>query len=119
MHNKFKRQNIFQRLFSFSGKIGRGEFWSELLTRLISLICMAIVLCFVIVSVVPGDTEHLTRVTDAAMPFLLVLWAVPVVALTRRRLRDAGFSAKSYLWLLLPVVGWVIFVVRLCRDSAE
>ena len=35
-------------------------------------------------------------------------------------LRDAGFTAKSYLWLLLPVVGWLIFIVkRLCARSVD
>ena len=76
-------------------------------------------LCFVISVTVPWDTESLIELIDRIMPFLALVWMIPIAALTRRRLRDAGFTAKSYLWLLLPVVGWVIFLVRLCRDTAE
>ena len=116
-YRKFKKPNIFQRNFSFAGQIGMAEFWSEVGVRLISLMCMAILTCIVIVVAVPGDTEDLIAIVDLVMPVLAVLWIGPIIALTRRRLRDAGYSARSYLWLLLPVIGWIIFLIHLCSKS--
>lgn len=113
----YKPPNFFQRNFSFRGKISLPQFGSELGIRLICFLCAAIVICIVLSLVLPLDTEQLTGVMDQIVPVLAVLWSIPVVALSRRRLRDAGYSAKSYLWLLLPVIGWVIFLIRLCSKS--
>ena len=45
---------------------------------------------------------------------LAVLWAIPFIRITRMRLRDAGISVKAYFWLLLPVIGWIVFAVLMC-----
>ena len=58
-----------------------------------------------------------------ALTFLATVYSIaaliPGLAITVRRLRDAGYSAKSYLWLLLPIVGWTVFVIRLCAKTAK
>lgn len=114
---KYKPRGQLWQLFTFSGYIGSGEFWAELGVRVIYFLCASILLCIGIVVVVPGNTQELIAITDVAVPILGVIWIIPVIALTRRRLRDAGYDAKSYLWLLLPVIGWIIFILRLCGKS--
>jgi uncharacterized membrane protein YhaH (DUF805 family) len=66
---------------------------------------------------VPADTNSIIALVNILVPILGILWLIPIVILTRRRLRDAGYSAKSYLWLLVPIVGQIVFVVRLCRPT--
>lgn len=120
--NKYKmyqKPNFFRRNFSFAGTMGAADFWSELGIRVIGLLCAAIILCILIVLVVPGDTEQLIEIVDMVMPFLAIIWMIPIIAMTRRRLRDAGHSAKSYLWLLIPAIGLIIFVVLLCGKSTQ
>lgn len=113
----FKRGNFLFRTFSFKGYINASGFWSGLPLRLISLFC-AIILMSIAVSVcVPGEVEEIVTLCQRIVPVLAVLWLIPVIPLTRRRLRDAGFGVKAYLWLLLPVIGWVIFIVKLCAPS--
>ena len=118
-YRKYKKPNFFRRNFSFSGYMTSGEFWSEMGIRVISFLCAVILLSILIVVVVPGNTEELITVTEVAIPILAVFWAIPMVAMTRRRLRDGGFTAKTYLWLLLPAAGLIIFIVRLCAKSIE
>lgn len=118
-YRKYKKPNVFQRNFSFAGEIGVSEFWSEMGVRLIGFLCAAILVCMLITVLVPGSEEQLVKIVDVAIPVLAVLWVIPMIALTRRRLRSAGYSAKSYLWLLLPVIGWIIFIARLCAKSAS
>ena len=113
----YKKPNIFRSLFSFSGKMGRGEFWSELGVRLISFLCACIIACIIICVTVQAEFAVLMQAVDVVVSVLGILWGLSILAMTRRRLRDAGFSAKSYLWLLLPGIGWILFVVRLCGDS--
>ena len=84
---------------------------------MIEFLCAAVLSCIVIVVLIPRETEELSGIMDTLFPVLAILWSIPIISMTRRRLRDAGYDAKSYLWLLLPVVGWIVFLVRLCGKS--
>ena len=44
---------------------------------------------------------------------------VPSLALCVRRLHDVGKSGWYYLWMLLPLVGWIMVLVQFCKDSTE
>ena len=63
--------------------------------------------------------DQVITVVELAVAVMSLLCVISLAALSRRRLRDVGYGAKSYLWLLLPVVGWIIFLARLCSKSAE
>lgn len=116
---QFKQQNIFQRSFSFKGTMSRNLFWNEAGIRVISLLCAVILAAVAICIVVPADVQTLTLICEITACVLTLLWAVSLLAMTRRRLRDAGYGPKSYLWLLLPVIGWIVFICRLCAKSAD
>ncbi|MBR4972143.1 MAG: DUF805 domain-containing protein [Oscillospiraceae bacterium] len=57
-----------------------------------------------------------------ALTFVSTLYSlaatIPGLALSVRRLNDAGYSWKSLLWGFCPLVGWIIVLVRLCKKSA-
>ena len=112
-----KGPNIIKRNFTFTGYLTAGEFWSEIGMRIISLLCAVIVTCILISVCLPGTSEDKLAVTNIVTPLLALVWFIPMICMTRRRLRDAGHSAKSYLWLLLPVIGWLIFLGQLCGKS--
>ena len=114
----FEKRYFLWRGLTFSGYITPSQFLSEVVTRCIGFFCAMIFLCIVASATVPGDVEDVKAFLQIAVPVLGGLWASPFVVLSRRRLRDAGYSAKSYLWLLLPVIGWMIFLVRLCARTA-
>lgn len=114
-----RKQSFLHRTFTFSGSMTPSQFWSGLGLRLIGCICGVILVCILIAAVVPGDTEELIAVANIGVSIFGVAWLLPVIPMSRRRLRDGGFSAKTYLWLLLPVIGWIVFVARLCAKSVE
>jgi len=116
-YKMYRKPNFFRTNFSFAGTMGRGEFWSEAAVKVISFLCASVITAIVVSVLVPGDIQYLSSVTELAVAILSVFWILAILAMTRRRLRDAGFSGKSYLWLLLPVIGWIIFVARLCAKS--
>ena len=116
---QFKQQNIFQRNFSFACTMSRGLFWNEAGIRVISLLCAVVLAAVAICIIVPADVQTLTLTCEITACVLTLLWTVSLLAMTRRRLRDAGYGAKSYLWLLLPVIGWIVFICRLCAKSAD
>ena len=43
---------------------------------------------------------------------------IPGLSIAVRRLNDAGHTWKSLLWYFLPIVGWIIVLIRLCKKSA-
>ncbi len=106
--------------FSFSGRATVSEFWSSLFTSVMGGFCTLIVLCILVTVTIPGEVEELKEIMNWVTVANSLFWFMHIAAMSRRRLRDAGFTAKSYLWLLLPVVGWLIFIVkRLCARSVD
>ena len=55
------------------------------------------------------------------IPYIGWLWSlvvlVPGIAVVVRRLHDTGRSGWNYLWVFLPVVGWIILFIFMCMDS--
>ena len=49
--------------------------------------------------------------------FFAVAMFLPSLAVTVRRLRDAGYSWAHLFWLLLPVAGLIVLVVLLAQPS--
>ena len=116
MKNMYKRPHYF----SFSGQMTASEFWSSFCTGLIGAFGVLMVLCILLCVIVPADVEQLSQIMNWVTLTVCLVWLVRVAAISRRRLRDAGFTAKSYLWLLIPVVGLIVFVViRLCARTTE
>ena len=113
----FEKKHFLWRMFTFSGYMSAGSFWTAIFMRAVTYFCASIILCIVISVTVPGSTQEIIDLVHVLVPVLGVIWILALVPLTRRRLRDAGYGAKSYLWLLLPVIGWILFVVRLSARS--
>ena len=89
----------FTRGFDFRGRSRRSEYWwATLFVALVNRILQAV-----------------------EIPVLLYLWAIVVLifstALVIRRLHDVGKSGWWYLFVLLPVIGWVVLLVQYCKDS--
>ena len=56
-----------------------------------------------------------------AIPGINILWflatIVPGFCLTARRLHDTNRSNWNVLWLLLPIVGWIVLLVFYCTEG--
>ncbi len=88
----------FQRAVDFRGRSTRPEYWWwQLMTAIVSLLM----------------GEQLSLLESLA---LLVL-AVPSVAVTFRRLHDVDRSAWTLLWGLVPVIGFIVLLVRLVQPG--
>ena len=101
----------------FKGKTTRQGFWLAIvlwdIIAFVLLMTLSITAMFAL-KLGPEQAESLARGISS-----LYGWAsiVPLLAITVRRLRDAGYSAKSFLWLLVPVIGQIAFFARLCSKS--
>ena len=46
-----------------------------------------------------------------------VAFFIPSLAVAVRRLHDLGKSGWNLLWAIIPIVGWILFLVWMCTDS--
>ena len=99
MINAYK--DYWKRYFDFSGKTSVGGYWW-------------VVLCNFIISFVIGFIAELLK-----FDILSTIWSlatfIPGIAIFIRRLRDGNHSFLNILWLLLPIIGWIIIIIKLCK----
>jgi uncharacterized membrane protein YhaH (DUF805 family) len=105
--------SFFSKYATFSGRARRSEFWFAVLFT--SLVSTAIAI------VAPGTTQYVNDIAIQQASVLSNLWQlaifVPSLALSWRRLHDVGRKGIYYLFILLPVVGWILLFIQLVKDS--
>jgi uncharacterized membrane protein YhaH (DUF805 family) len=98
---------------TFSGRARRSEFWyAALFTTLVSL---------AISIVAPGHRDMVGGIEFDQNSPLSDLWSlitiIPSLAITWRRLHDVNKSGGWFFFFFLPVVGWILLLVQLVKDS--
>ncbi|MEG1710571.1 MAG: DUF805 domain-containing protein, partial [Clostridia bacterium] len=88
---------------NFGGKATVPEFWWTFLVNVV------INTGFFVLGLIPG-------IAFIAYIFSLAV-LIPDLAIMVRRLNDAGHRWTNVFWLLLPIVGWIILVIRLTKPS--
>ena len=94
-------------LLSLSGKADRFEWWT------VSVITDLVMQLGVIFGFVSAASESPYRFLAAGALYscaALALWAA--IAVSVRRFRDRGYSPWLLLAALVPVVGWIWFVIE-------
>jgi uncharacterized membrane protein YhaH (DUF805 family) len=97
-------------LFSFKGRISRGQYWRGCLF----LIGLAIVVTMLAIMVGAPD-DFLTALPGV----FFLLYIIPSIALYNKRLHDRGKSGWFGLLGLIPVVGWWIAIEVMFLGSQE
>jgi len=95
----------FRKYAQFEGRSRRKEYW-----------------LFVLLTILAGIVFN---IIDLIIPFLGTVGQIifnlatliPGIAVAIRRFHDTGRSGWNYLWCLLPIVGWIIFLIYTCQDS--
>ena len=93
--------DMWKNFANFSGRTSVGGYWWAYLGN-------------IIISFVLGLIGVEVLITVYSLATLL-----PALSIAVRRLRDAG---KGWGWLfitLVPLVGWIIFIVLLCKPSVN
>lgn len=97
----------FKNYAQFRGKASRSEYWWWIL--FVSSVS-------VFLSVVDAGLER-----GNIVGWLSLVWSfglqLPSLAIVVRRLRDAGYGWQSIFLSLIPFVGSVILIVRLCQPT--
>ncbi len=101
----------------FSGTTSRKDYWLAVLASII----VTIILEVVGILLSQGQTNNGSNMS--VLPTLILLYSLatflPSLAIMVRRLRDAGQSWANIFWSLLPFVGIIILIVKLCKPSSK
>ena len=104
----------------FEGRSTRSDYW------FVYLVNVLITFAYFLLQAVFGG---LVAVTDSSflavisLILLLIFFAysiaafLPSIALTVRRLRDAGYNWPYIFVAFIPFVGWIILLVLLCKPT--
>ena len=103
----------------FRGKTTRRGFWTAIVTWGAIAFILLMTLSTVAMFALKLTSEEAVRFGRTVSIVYGAASIVPLLAITVRRLRDAGYGPKSFLWLLLPVIGQIAFFARLCTNSKK
>ena len=104
----------------FEGRSTRSDYW------FVYLVNVLITFAYFLLQAVFGG---LVAVTDSSflavisLILLLIFFAysiaafLPSLAVTVRRLRDAGYNWPYIFVAFIPFVGWIILIVLLCKPT--
>lgn len=106
----------FKKYAKFSGRSRRKEYWTFILTNaifinIIELACIGLY-----------KSDILWAIIVAAIVLLIIYLfsfavLIPSIAVTVRRLHDINESGWWILWIILPIVGSIILIILLAKDS--
>ena len=109
----------------FSGRACLREYWGTVLFNVLILAVLTIILSFVC-TILFSSIEINGEVTFSPLFFLLLdtpiyiyllIWVLPGLAVSVRRLHDIGKSGWNVLWVFLPIIGWIMLLYWFCQDS--
>ena len=93
------------RIVDFAGKSTRLQFWSFALIN-------------IVISAVISAVFKLIGV-DSVMWIVNIVFLIAGLANDFRRLHDTKRSAWNLLWVLLPIIGWIILLVYFLQPSKK
>lgn len=105
----------FKQYVTFSGRASSSEFWRFMVCREIILDGLAVF--GIIVDMVLGNTS---AASDYAMVLLIILQLIfflPSLAITCRRLHDVGKSGLTFLLVFIPIVGIFVLLSDLVKKG--
>ncbi|MBU1586855.1 MAG: DUF805 domain-containing protein [Actinobacteria bacterium] len=123
-------KTVFRKYAEFGGRASRSEFWwFALFSALVSMALSALnIRTGGAYGFDYGDgTYGFGAMRDLMSNTILLgsslsgLWSIavllPSLAVTVRRLRDAGRRWTELFWVLLPIAGIIVLIVHLCDRS--
>ena len=96
---------VFRRYADFGGRAGLPEFWWFVF--LLAVVGTGL-------SALAGFLPSARGVADGLVAFWSLATLLPTVAVSVRRLRDGGNRWTQLLWLLVPIAGPIVLILRFC-----
>jgi hypothetical protein len=104
----------------FEGRSTRSDYWFAYLVNALITWCL-----YILVAVVGIIASSIGSSALAIISLIigLIMWVyaigafLPGLAVTVRRLHDAGYTWPYIFTIFIPFVGWIILLVLLCKPT--
>ena len=98
-------QSVFSNYANFSGRARRSEYWYFILFNFIVGFILGIL-----------QNRGIKAASVITGIFSLAVF-IPSLAVSWRRFHDIGKSGLYYFFGLIPVIGWILVIYWMCKDS--
>ena len=104
----------------FKSKADKKTFWLTILAAVIFEVIVATVVG-IIFGIIAGVTNNpgVSSVASVLISLLSLAMLLPEVALIIRRYNDVGQNWKYIFWLLCPIAGIILTVIKCLQPSAS
>lgn len=108
-------RTVLSKYAEFEGRATRPEFWWWTLFSFLVSSALGVF------NVIPVGAPTEYGAVASVGSILTGLWGIatllPGLAVTVRRLRDAGYGWANIFWILLPIAGLIVLIVYLTKPS--
>lgn len=115
--DKYFIGTFFRRYADFSGRTSRSDYWHSVVAYIVVVYGLLGIGC-ILGALAGNDIGCAIGLSIAAIIAELGL-LIPGIALSIRRLRDAGNGWGWYFINFLPIIGSIIFLVMVCEKSVD
>ena len=105
----------FKQYVTFSGRASRSEFWRFMVCREIILDGLAVF--GIIVDMVLGNSSAASDYAMVLLVILQLIYFLPSLAITCRRLHDVGKSGLTFLLIFIPFIGIFVLLSNLVKKG--
>ena len=106
----------FKQYADFKGRARRKEYWMFYLLMSV-FVCVFMFVPLIIGALLGLNLDKVAMVTQLVLFFPCLLVAVPILAVTVRRLHDVGKSGWMWFIQLIPLIGPIWLFVLIVTDS--
>lgn len=117
-------KTVFRKYAEFGGRATRPEYWWFALFSALVAGALGSLNLYTVTGVGGGmyadgftattSTVYLGAALASVWSFVVLL---PALAVTIRRLRDAGHQWQEIFWILLPIAGLIVLIIRLADPT--
>ena len=107
----------WHRAFDFSGRTCRSRYWQAIVWECVMRLLFIFVVALTVVLCTDLTAQQIYSAIQVVYNLYGLCFFVAMLSMTVRRLRDAGHTAKALFWFLLPGIGAVALLCRLCEAS--
>ena len=98
--------DMWKNYANFSGRTSVRGYWMAVLVNMIITFVIGLVVTLL----------HLPEFISTIYSLAIL---IPGLAITVRRLRDAGFKWTAIFLNLIPLVGFILLIIKLCKHSVS
>jgi uncharacterized membrane protein YhaH (DUF805 family) len=115
-------QSALKKYVTFKGRACRSEFWWFLLFSILCMVGSAFLAAAIDPSAMvaeSGEGSASVEVNSPIIAIVMLLFILPQISITVRRLHDIGRSGWAYFAVLIPLVGPILMLIWTCKKGTD